>query len=181
MKRSDAEQMIEDCGIGDKTRRLALLQALSVEWIGHEQEGLAADDIEGLLYEYIDECAVDSREHGPQPDDEIAIGDDAEVHIEAMTAPEFLKAFPEVLRDQSTGGGCTAWEVRLPNDAYVLITDGQDACQASLASRRAMFGVGYDCCDYDIACHTLTWAEGARWLRGVLDGAAIVAAANRKA
>jgi hypothetical protein len=95
-----------------------------------------------------------------------------------MTASEFLKAFPEVKTNYSTGGGCTAWEVALPGDAYVLITDGEDACQPSMKQRRATFGVGFSCCDYDIPCREMSWAEAALWLRGVLDCAAILEVAN---
>ncbi len=36
------------------------LKALSVEWIGHDQEGLCAREIEDLLHEYVDE--VESSE-----------------------------------------------------------------------------------------------------------------------
>lgn len=65
LTRGEAEQLIEDCH-----GKIGALRALSVHWIGHEQEGCDADDIEGLLYEYIDENAAPNEgKLGPDPSD----------------------------------------------------------------------------------------------------------------
>lgn len=96
-----------------------------------------------------------------------------------MKASEFLKLFPEVKTGQSTGGGCTAWEVELPHGAYVLITDGVDACEPTLKQPRAMFGVDFDCAGRDEP-RMMTWAEAAKWLRGVIDASRVIAMAAQQ-
>jgi hypothetical protein len=65
MTRAEAEQLIEDCGESREA-----LAALSTHWIGHGQEGMSAEDIQALLYDYVDENALADRVTGPRPDDE---------------------------------------------------------------------------------------------------------------
>lgn len=89
-----------------------------------------------------------------------------------MNASEFLRAFPMIKTDQSTGGGCTAWEVPLHADCYVLITEAPpegdaDAHQPSLDHAFASFGICRDCEGVD--CRVMSWADAAIWLQGVID------------
>lgn len=70
MKRSEAEQLIEDCGADhDK------LAALAVHWIGHPQEGCTTNEVRVVLYEYVDENCLANRDAGPQPSDECDLTD----------------------------------------------------------------------------------------------------------
>lgn len=51
------------------------LRALSVEWIGHAQDGAHPFEIAELLREYVAECALsdDVRSNGPQDSDDTGI------------------------------------------------------------------------------------------------------------
>lgn len=95
-----------------------------------------------------------------------------------MKASEFLALFPAIQRDFSTGGGCTAWNLDLPNGCYVLITDGVDACQPSMKARKACFSVNYDCTECGSEPRDMTWAVAAEWLRGVVDASRAAAYAE---
>lgn len=52
---------------------LADLQRLSVEWIGHDNEGCTAEELEELLNGFADECAFngdEERSNGPRGSDD---------------------------------------------------------------------------------------------------------------
>lgn len=95
MTRSDAEQLIEDCG--GKREALA---ALSTHWIGHGQDGCDAGEIEEILYEYIDENALADRDVGPQPSDECDLTD--------PDAPPYTASELARLTDVAHRGGMNA-------------------------------------------------------------------------
>jgi len=66
LTRGEADALIADC------ETLAELRALSAHWIGHSNEELSADDLRGLLHEYVDERALDGdrvRSYGPSDSD----------------------------------------------------------------------------------------------------------------
>lgn len=66
LTREQAHDLIDDCENRDA------LRALSVHWIGHDQDGLSAEELLSLLHEYVDAAAFngdDERSNGPKDDD----------------------------------------------------------------------------------------------------------------
>lgn len=80
----------------------------------------------------------------------------------------FLIAFPHTDTDFGTGGGCTAFYVALPNNRYVLITDG-DANAPTDSDTELSFGAYEETGDYSDPVfgdgNLISWEDAAQKIR----------------
>lgn len=60
-----------------------------------------------------------------------------------MSAATFLATFPQTQTGCSTGGGCTAWILDLPNGGQIMLTTPEDSHEPDTAD------VYVDCYSYD--------------------------------
>lgn len=87
----------------------------------------------------------------------------------------FLKAHPAVVTDVSTGGGCMAWTLDLPNGEQLMFTSGEDGgYQPAPADDTVTVGY-YDARgEWDeVNRPEYTWSELAAFVAGFLAGKAI--------